>query len=94
MGASFRNIGQVESLAGCDRLTISPELLLQLEADVGDLPTKLLAEYSDAVRPTPITQNDFLLAINQDQMASEKLAEGIRRFIADQEKMEALLSAR
>ena len=92
MGASFRNTGQVEALAGCDRLTISPDLLQQLEADDGDLPQCLRFDDAPSARPAPISHNEFLYANNQDPMVSEKLAEGIRRFVADQEKLEALLS--
>ena len=92
MGASFRNTGQVEALAGCDRLTISPDLLQQLEADNSDLPQRL-ADSGDRSPPPPaLSQSDFLLANNQDPMVSEKLSDGIRRFVADQEKLEALLS--
>jgi len=91
MGASFRNTGQVEALAGCDRLTISPDLLQQMEADESDLP-QCLADSGDRSPPPPaLSQSDFLLANNQDPMVSEKLSDGIRRFVADQEKLEALL---
>ena len=92
MGASFRNTAQVEALAGCDRLTISPDLLQQLEADEGDLPQCLRFDDAPSAKPAPISHNQFLYANNQDPMVSEKLADGIRRFVADQEKLEALLS--
>ena len=93
MGASFRNTGQVEALAGCDRLTISPDLLEQLEADRGELPQQLSLSDAQAPRPAPLTQSEFLFANNQDPMVAEKLSDGIRRFVADQEKLEVLLNA-
>ena len=92
MGASFRNTGQVEALAGCDRLTISPDLLQQLEADENDLPRRLSDSGDRSAPPAALSQSDFLLANNQDPMVSEKLSDGIRRFVADQEKLEALLA--
>ena len=95
MGASFRNIGQITALAGCDLLTISPELLAQLAASEAPLARALDA---DAARQLdlPAVQYDeaqFRLALNQDAMATEKLAEGIRSFIADAEKLDALMQA-
>ena len=92
MGASFRNTGQVEALAGCDRLTISPDLLQQLEADENDLPRRLSDSGDRSAPRAALSQSDFLLANNQDPMVSEKLSDGIRRFVADQEKLEALLA--
>ena len=92
MGASFRNLGQIEQLAGCDRLTISPELLQQLADDHGELPRLLNA---DAGEPRQVlNESAFRWALNEDAMATEKLAEGIRLFARDQEKLEALLAAR
>ena len=92
MGASFRNLGQIEQLAGCDRLTISPELLQQLADDHGELPRLLNA---DAGEPRQVSnESAFRWALNEDAMATEKLAEGIRLFARDQEKLEALLAAR
>jgi transaldolase len=93
MGASFRNTGQVEALAGCDRLTISPDLLQQLEADTGALPQCLLDNGDRFPRPEPLGQSEFLFANNQDPMVAEKLSDGIRRFVADQQQLEALLGA-
>ena len=93
MGASFRNTGQVEALAGCDRLTISPELLQALEADDAELPQRLIDNGVQHQRPAPLSHSAFLFANNQDPMVTEKLSDGIRRFVADQEKLEALLSA-
>lgn len=92
MGASFRNTGQVEALAGCDRLTISPDLLQQLEADDDALPQRLCDDGDRSPRPPALSQSAFLFANNQDPMVAEKLSDGIRRFVADQEKLEALLS--
>jgi len=91
MGASFRNTGQVEALAGCDRLTISPDLLQALEADEAHLPQKLVDNGAHFARPAPLSHGAFMFANNQDPMVSEKLSDGIRRFVADQEKLEALL---
>ncbi len=92
MGASFRNTGQVEALAGCDRLTISPDLLQALEADDAQLPQRLTDNGVQHQRPAPLSHSAFLFANNQDPMVAEKLSDGIRRFVADQEKLEALLS--
>jgi len=92
MGASFRNTGQVEALAGCDRLTISPDLLQALEADDAELPQRLIDNGVQQQRPAPLSHSAFLFANNQDPMVSEKLSDGIRRFVADQEKLETLLS--
>ncbi|WP_107330779.1 transaldolase [Metapseudomonas otitidis] len=93
MGASFRNLGQIEALAGCDRLTISPDLLQKLAEDDGQLVRQLSAE--GAAEPRQILdQPAFRWQFNEDAMATEKLAEGIRLFARDQEKLEALLKAR
>jgi len=93
MGASFRNLGQIEQLAGCDRLTISPELLQQLADDQGGLERKLVAGSAGEARQS-LDESKFRWAMNEDPMATEKLAEGIRLFTRDQEKLEALLAAR
>ena len=92
MGASFRNLGQIEQLAGCDRLTISPELLQQLADDQGLLPRILIPGTGEARQA--LDESAFRWAMNEDAMATEKLAEGIRLFARDQEKLEALLAAR
>ena len=93
MGASFRNISQIEELAGCDRLTISPELLHKLAEDQGTLEQKL--KPGNPGEPKQIlTEAQFRWASNEDAMATEKLAEGIRQFARDQEKLEALLTAK
>ncbi|MDG1215019.1 MAG: transaldolase family protein, partial [Luminiphilus sp.] len=82
-----------EALAGCDRLTISPELLHQLEADTGALPQCLFDSGDRSPRPERLGQSEFLLANNQDPMVADKLSDGIRRFVADQQRLEALLGA-
>lgn len=93
MGASFRNTGQIEALAGCDKLTISPALLADLEADTGDLQRKLSTEQLDnKSAKLNYRASDFRLDINNDAMASEKLAEGIRLFIRDQLALEEMLT--
>lgn len=94
MGASFRNIGQIEALAGCDRLTISPDLLAQLEASEGRLERKLVPEGASGEKLPAINENDFRLSLNQDAMAYEKLGDGIRRFIIDQQALETQLAER
>lgn len=92
MGASFRNTGEIEALAGCDRLTISPALLEELDADSGDLPRRLSPETAQSGDTRAVlTETDFRLSLNDDAMATEKLAEGIRNFIADQQRLEALI---
>ncbi|WPN99804.1 transaldolase [Pseudomonas sp. MUP55] len=93
MGASFRNLSQIEELAGCDRLTISPDLLEKLAADEGKLERKLSPGHAGEAR-VHMTEAQFRWESNEDAMATEKLAEGIRQFARDQEKLEALLSAK
>ena len=92
MGASFRNTGEIEQLAGCDRLTISPDLMEQLAADTGNLP-KMLDADNVVCEEAKLDLNEaaFRWLHNEDAMATEKLAEGIRNFTRDQEKLEALL---
>ena len=90
MGASFRNPGQIEALAGCDRLTISPELLQKLSEDEGPLQRQLQPGAAGEARQV-LDESAFRWAMNEDAMATEKLAEGIRLFARDQEKLEALL---
>ncbi|SUD39708.1 transaldolase B [Ectopseudomonas mendocina] len=93
MGASFRNLGQIEALAGCDRLTISPELLQKLAEDDGQLSRQLQPGATGEPRQS-LDEGAFRWALNEDAMATEKLAEGIRLFARDQEKLEALLAAK
>lgn len=93
MGASFRNAGQIEALAGCDRLTISPELLSQLSQEEGTLERKLEPGRPSEPRIS-MDERSFRWGLNEDPMATEKLAEGIRQFARDQEKLEALLEAK
>ncbi|WP_041523790.1 transaldolase [Gilvimarinus agarilyticus] len=89
MGASFRNTGEIEALAGCDRLTISPQLLKELDEDTGTLERKLSAENTgDAIARYADTESSFRFGMNDDAMATEKLAEGIRNFAKDQVKLE------
>lgn len=94
MGASFRNIGQIEALTGCDRLTISPALLTQLAEEQGELsPSRLLsASCDDALER--LDEKGFRWHHNEDAMATEKLAEGIRTFAADQIKLEKVMAQR
>jgi transaldolase len=92
MGASFRNCGEIEALAGCDRLTISPALLSELKDDAGTLQRRLSPEMNFAPQTKlAINEIDFRWLMNEDAMATEKLAEGIRAFAADQVKLETLL---
>lgn len=92
MGASFRNTGEIEGLSGCDRLTISPQLLDQLSQDQGQLSQQLNGNVDQVQdKPSALVEADFRFQQNQDAMATEKLAEGIRNFIIDQEKLEDLL---
>ncbi|GHX28764.1 TPA: transaldolase [Vibrio cholerae] len=94
MGASFRNIGEILELAGCDRLTIAPSLLAELEATEGELIAKLVDSKGSKARPAPMTHSEFLWEHNLDAMAVEKLAEGIRNFAVDQGKLEAMIAAK
>lgn len=95
MGASFRNIGQIIALAGCDLLTIAPELLAQLAASDAPVPRVLDPEAARRVALQPVQYDEagFRYALNADAMATEKLAEGIRAFAADAAKLEQLMQA-
>jgi transaldolase len=98
MGASFRNTGQIRALAGCDLLTISPDLLAQLQADTTALPLALDAAEARAANLPEVhyraaDEAAFRWALNEDAMATEKLAEGIRAFAADAGKLDALIAA-
>ncbi len=95
MGASFRSAGEVEALAGCDRLTISPALMEELHKDNGTLQRRLSPENPGT--PPAISSTDersFRWALNEDAMATEKLSEGIRQFAADLHKLQGLIDAK
>ncbi|HHF4899323.1 TPA: transaldolase [Haemophilus influenzae] len=94
MGASFRNAGEITELAGCDRLTIAPALLKELQENSTVLVRKLEYKGEVKAKPQPLTEAEFYWQHNSDAMAVEKLAEGIRKFAIDQEKLETMLSAR
>ena len=93
MGASFRNVGQITALAGCDLLTISPDLLSKLAANEAALPQALDAAAALAMEIPLVTHDEasFRFAMNEDAMATEKLAEGIRAFVVDTHKLEAMM---
>jgi len=95
MGASFRNIGQITALAGCDLLTIAPDLLAQLQAQTAALSPALSVELSrqSPIERVALNETQFRYALNEDAMASDKLAEGIRAFCADARKLEGLFLA-
>jgi transaldolase len=94
MGASFRNTGEVEQLAGCDRLTISPQLLQALAEDEGKLERRLDPDRpGEAIDEQHDSESTFRYALNSDAMVTEKLAEGIRKFAEDQEALERQLAA-
>ena len=92
MGASFRNMSEIVALAGCDRLTIAPALLKELEATQGKLERRLTDNGATEPRPLPLSESEFRWMMNEDAMATEKLAEGIRGFTADQIKLEHTLA--
>ena len=92
MGASFRNKGEIEALAGCDRLTISPGLLAELSDDESALSRQLDPSSAESESSTLLDEQTFRWLQNCDAMATEKLAEGIRKFAADQETLEARLT--
>lgn len=94
MGASFRNTSQILELAGCDLLTISPELLQKLSEASGSVPRKLTPEAARAsdLQKMTLDEKTFRFALNEDAMATEKLAEGIRLFCADTVKLEQLIA--
>ncbi|MCW8107009.1 transaldolase [Alteromonas ponticola] len=91
MGASFRNIGEIQALAGCDRLTISPQLLEELANQPGELKAVLNDNGATEVPGEKLSESAFRWEMNEDAMATEKLAEGIRNFAADQVKLETML---
>ena len=96
MGASFRNVGQIVALAGCDLLTISPELLAQLQASEAPVQRRLDAQAAradESITRVRFDEAGFRFALNEDAMATEKLAEGIRGFAVDSAKLDALIEA-
>jgi transaldolase len=95
MGASFRNVGQILALAGCDLLTISPSLLAQLQAAQAPVPRVLDSAQAKAATVPAVTfaEAGFRYALNDDAMASDKLAEGIRAFAADAAKLDAMIDS-
>jgi len=92
MGASFRNLGEILALAGCDRLTISPLFLKELESTQGILEQQLSDTGTTTQQPTRMSEAEFRWDMNEDAMATEKLAEGVRNFTVDQIKLEEILS--
>lgn len=94
MGASFRTTGQVLALAGCPRLTISPALLEELDATEGDVSAQIQAGEGSGKAAEPLSEGAFRWGHNQDAMANDKLAEGIRRFHDDQLELESLIAKR
>ena len=94
MGASFRNTGQIEALAGCDSLTISPDLLAKLKQDQGELPRALTPQGASGNSVRALGEADFRFQHNDDAMAHEKLGEGIRKFVVDQIALEDQLKVR
>ena len=91
MGASFRNVGEIIELAGCDRLTIAPPLLKTLHETPSTVERKLNFQGEVQAKPQPLTEAEFYWQHNSDAMAVEKLAEGIRKFAVDQGKLEEML---
>ena len=94
MGASFRRTEQILALTGCDRLTIAPNLLKELQDNEDPVVRKLVPSSQALPRPTPMTEAEFRWEHNQDAMAVEKLSDGIRLFAVDQRKLEDLLAAK
>ncbi|MFB1014124.1 MAG: transaldolase [Alteromonadaceae bacterium] len=92
MGASFRNIGEILALAGCDRLTISPQLMEELASSDAAVVQQLSPSHSSSTDEVALTESQFRWLMNQDAMATEKLSEGIRNFTTDQKKLEKQLT--
>ncbi|RZJ08599.1 MAG: transaldolase [Rubrivivax sp.] len=93
MAASFRNSGQIIALAGCDLMTISPNLLAELTAANTPVERRLSPEGRVDAAPTPLTEAEFNAALSADAMANDKLSEGIKQFVADTETLEQLIRA-
>jgi transaldolase len=91
MGASFRNMGQINALSGCDLLTIAPDLLQALQAQHEAAPVQLALAAEAPTERVHLNESAFRFALNQDAMASDKLAEGIRAFAADSEKLDQMI---
>jgi len=91
MGASFRNTSQILELAGCDLLTISPDLLQKLADTEGPVERKLVAGSDAAIEKIAVDEKNFRFLLNEDAMATEKLSEGIRAFVADTRKLKKLI---
>lgn len=96
MGASFRNVGEIKELAGCDLLTISPSLLKELDASSEKISVKLNEDVAKNTKLKKISMDEatFRWMLNEDQMSTEKLSEGIRNFAADSRKLEVMLKER
>ena len=94
MGASFRNTGEIEALAGCDRLTIGPALLDALQKDEGTLECALSAEGKSGGERIVENEAQFRFSNNEDAMATDKLSDGIRRFVADMVNLENFLASK
>lgn len=94
MGASFRNKEEIMALSGCDRLTISPALLQELQETEAELAIALPSIDATETAPTALSESQFRWQLNEDPMATEKLAEGIRKFAEDQVKLESLIRSR
>jgi transaldolase len=96
MGASFRNKGEILELTGCDLLTISPQLLQELQASTDPIERKLdpVSSKNAEIKKVSFDEKSFRFALNEDAMATEKTAEGIRTFAADIRKLEALIAAK
>ena len=96
MGASFRSVGEVLALCGCDRLTISPALLLEMDKLTDEVPVKMSVEEAlkQDIPTVVVDEKKFRWEMNQDAMATEKLADGIRKFAADLDKLEAIVKSK
>jgi len=96
MGASFRNVGEIQELAGCDLLTISPQLLGELQKNTAPLPRKLSPEIAreSKIEKIPLDEKKFRWLLNENAMATEKTSEGIRLFNADAKKLEQFIAAK
>ena len=96
MGASFRNVGEIQELAGCDLLTISPQLLGELKGNASPLPRKLSPEIArdSKIEKIPLNEKKFRWLLNENAMATEKTSEGIRLFNADALKLEQFIAAK